>query len=293
VSGGSPQTPRTGGAGLRGWVPPGVPEGDVGHLSASLARGLSILQCFTPQNPVWDAAGIAVEFGMGQDSARRYLTTLAVMGYLTQLPDQGRHRVYRLGLRVTDLGLNAINSTGLQEHARLHLRRLRQSCSYTATLAVLDGPQAVIVERVPSHRRAQSIAGRTVTVGSRLPVHATALGKILLAHLPADERSHLIEETVLTEHTPTTFTNRKALRTELAEIRRAGFALSDEEYAMGLVAIAAPVRNITGQVVAAVGVDTHTSETSIEELRLTARSALHHAAEGISKQLGYREREPA
>jgi IclR family pca regulon transcriptional regulator len=151
----------------------------------------------------------------------------------------------------------------------------------------------VIVERVPSHRRAQGVAGRTITVGSRLPAHATALGKILLAHLPADERNHLIEEMTLTEHTPATFTNRKALRTELAEIRRAGFALSDEEYAPELVAIAAPVRNITGQVIAAVGVDAHTSETSIDELRIAAMPNVYQAAGEISAQLGYREREPA
>jgi IclR family pca regulon transcriptional regulator len=105
-------------------VPPGVPDTDVAHISGSLARGLSILECFTSRRPVWDAAGIAQEFGIGQASARRYLTTLAVMGYLTQLPGQGRHRAYRLGLRVTDLGLNAINSTGLGDHARLHLQRL-------------------------------------------------------------------------------------------------------------------------------------------------------------------------
>jgi IclR family pca regulon transcriptional regulator len=259
------------------------------RLSPSLMRGLSILHCFTPERPVWGAVEIAQQLDIGQTSARRYLTTLAVMGYLQQLPDAGRQHRYRLGLRVTDLGLCAVNSTGLREHSRAHLELLRQSSAHTASLAILDVPEIVYVDRIPSFGRSQEAPERGIATGSRLPAYCTALGKALLAHLPADERSHLIAEMVLAERTPSTITNRQALCTELDEIRQARFAISDQELLRGVIALAAPVRNVAGDVVAAVGITAHVLEGSMQELIAAALPSVQRAASEISGQLGFRE----
>ncbi|HEY7960600.1 MAG TPA: IclR family transcriptional regulator C-terminal domain-containing protein [Solirubrobacteraceae bacterium] len=259
------------------------------RLSPSLMRGLSILHSFTPDRPVWGVADIAQELGIGKASARRYLATLAVMGYLAQLANTDKQRRYRLGLRVTDLGLSAVNATGLRAHARPHLEALRRSSSYATAVAVLDVPEIVYIDRIPSFQRAQGASERILATGSRLPAYCTALGKMLLAYLPADERNHLIEEMILAEHTPATITNRQALRTELAEIRLAHFAVSNEELINGVIAIAAPVRNVSGGVVAAVGITAHVLETSIEELIAAALPDLQKTAGEISTQLGFRE----
>jgi IclR family transcriptional regulator, pca regulon regulatory protein len=119
------------------------------RYSQSLERGLAILACFTPERPVLGIADIADELGMSRSTTHRYVITLVGLGYL----EQGASRKYRLGLRVTDLGISALNSTGLREHAHAYLEELCRRTSYTASLAVLDGPEIVYVDRARSFRR--------------------------------------------------------------------------------------------------------------------------------------------
>lgn len=102
------------------------------RYSQSLERGLAILGCFTPERPI---LGIADELGMSRSTTHRYVITLVALGYM----EQAASRKYRLGLRVTDLGMSALNSTGPREHAHPYLEELRQRTSYTVNLAVLDG----------------------------------------------------------------------------------------------------------------------------------------------------------
>src|SRR5260370_7956521 len=118
------------------------------RYSQSLERGLAILSCFTPKRPVLGIADIADELGMSRSTTHRYVITLLALGYL----EQGASRKYRLGLRVTDLGMSALNSTGLREHAHPYLEELRQRSSYTVSLAVLDGPEILYVDRPRSFR---------------------------------------------------------------------------------------------------------------------------------------------
>src|SRR3979411_2880144 len=119
------------------------------RYSQSLERGLAILGCFTPARPVLGIADIADHLGMSRSTTHRYVITLVALGYL----EQGASRKYRLGLRVTDLGMSALNSTGLREHSHSYLEELRQSTSYTVNLAVLDGPEILYVDRARSYRR--------------------------------------------------------------------------------------------------------------------------------------------
>src|ERR1700689_4329467 len=150
------------------------------RYSQSLERGLAILGCFTPKRPVLGIADIADELGMSRSTTHRYVITLVALGYL----EQGASRKYRLGLRVTDLGMSALNSTGLREHSRPYLEELRQRTSYTVNLAVLDGPEILYVDRARSFRRGQSKIDLGLSLGSRLPAYCTSMGKLLLAYLP-------------------------------------------------------------------------------------------------------------
>src|SRR3984885_10494136 len=112
------------------------------RYSQSLERGLAILGCFTPKRPVLGIADIADELGMSRSTTHRYVITLVALGYL----EQGASRKYRLGLRVTDLGMAALNSTGLREHAHGYLEELRQQTSYSAGLGVLEGTEVLLVD---------------------------------------------------------------------------------------------------------------------------------------------------
>ena len=254
------------------------------RYSQSLERGLAILSCFTPKRPVLGIADIADELGMSRSTTHRYVITLLALGYL----EQGASRKYRLGLRVTDLGMSALNSTGLREHAGPYLEELRQRTSYTISLAVLDGSEVLYVDRARSFRRNQGTVNVDLRIGSRLPAYCTAMGKLLLANLPESDQRELIGSIKLAKQGPNTITSKKALREELGEVRDANFAVDDEELAKDLFSIAAPVRNESRDVVAAVDIAVPSSMISLGELVDALGPHLVTTADRISARLGYR-----
>jgi IclR family pca regulon transcriptional regulator len=278
----SPATPKAAKDGPEpAWSIPSLREP---RYSQSLERGLAILGCFTPKRPVLGIADIADDLGMSRSTTHRYVITLVALGYL----EQGASRKYRLGLRVTDLGMSALNSTGLREHAHPYLEELRQRSSYTTNLGVLDGADVLYVDRVRSFRRGQGSIDLDLHIGSRVPSYCTAMGKLLLANLPEPEQRELIASMKLSKRGPNTTTSKKALREELEEIGSAGFAVNDQELAPELYAIAAPVRNEAREVVAAANLSAHSSMISLEELVDALGPHLVSTADRISARLGYR-----
>jgi IclR family pca regulon transcriptional regulator len=254
------------------------------RYSQSLERGLAILSCFTPERPIRGIADVADELGMRRSTTHRYMSTLVALGYL----EQGAARKYRLGLRVTDLGMSALNSTALREHARPYLEELCRQSSYTVSLSVLDGPEIVYVDRVRSARRTQGGVDLDLSPGARLPAYCTAMGKLLLAFLPDEEQRSLLAEIKPTKMGPNTITSKSQLRAELENIREEGFAVNDQELAADLYAIAAPVRSESHEVVAAVSMTAHASLISLEELVEHLGPHLVSAADRVSARLGYR-----
>ncbi len=252
--------------------------------SQSLERGLAILGCFTPKRHVLGVAEVADELGMTRSTAHRYMITLVALGFLEQTVS---HK-YRLGLCVTDLGMAALNSTGLREPSRLYLEELRRHTSFTASLSVLNGPEILYVERARSFRRGQHEIDLNLRVGSRLPAYCTAMGKVLLAHLSESERDDLIGSMTLSRCGPNTITSKKALRSHLENVFEAGKAVNEEELAPGLVSIACPVRNESREVVAAINLAAHSSMISLDETVDQCLSHLLATADGISAHLGYR-----
>jgi IclR family transcriptional regulator, pca regulon regulatory protein len=254
------------------------------RYSQSLERGLAILECFTPEHPVWGIADLADELGMSRSTTHRYALTLTALGYLVQ----GPRRKYRLGLRVTDLGLSALSSTSLRVHARPHLEELARRSPCTLAIAVLDGPEVVCVDCILNRRRGRQPIAGGLGEGARLPVHCTAMGKLLVANLPAWEQRELIAELTLKRRGPRTIATKTALRSELAPILEEGLARGAEELAPELCEIAAPVRTPTREVLAAVGMVAHRSAISLEQLAEHLGPHLVSTADRISAQLGYR-----
>jgi IclR family transcriptional regulator, pca regulon regulatory protein len=263
------------------WSDPSLREP---RYSQSLERGLAILGCFTPKRPVLGIADIADDLGMSRSTTHRYVITLVALGYL----EQGASRKYRLGLRVTDLGMSALNSTGLREHAHPYLEELRQRTSYTTSLGVLDATDVLFVDRVRSFRRGEGALNLNLHTGSRVPPYCTSVGKLLLASLPEPEQRDLISRMKLTKHGPNTITSKRTLREELDLINAAGFAVDDQELAASVYAIAAPVRNEAHETIAALGLAAPSSVISLEELVDELGPHLLSTAEDISARLGYR-----
>jgi IclR family transcriptional regulator, pca regulon regulatory protein len=252
------------------------------RYSLSLEHGLAILACFTAERPVLGITDIANIVGMSRSTTHRYASTLLELGYL----EQTRSRKYQLGTRVSDLGMSALDSLRLRTHALPHLRELRIRSHCTASLSILDGTDIMYLARVRSYQRGQHEIDLGLRVASRLPAHCTAMGKVLLAYLPEEERREAMK-TKLSRCTERTITSKKMLRVELERIRERGIAVNDRELAETLHAIAAPVRDESGEVIAAIGIAAHTSRLSYEELVLGLRSNVLTAAARISAHLGY------
>ena len=242
------------------------------------------MECFRAGRSVLGIADIADELGMSRSTTHRYLTTLVALGYM----EQNKSRKYRLSLRVTDLGMSALNSTGLREQAHSILDELRQGSNFTVSLAMLDGLEIVYLDRVVSFQRGREKIDLGVRVGSRVPAHCTALGKVLLAQLPEEDCRQLLSRAHLEARGPNTITGKDALQTELRTVLEEGFATEDEEFARGRIAIAAPVRDEAGVTIAAIDLSSDTSMIAVEGLAGALHPHLAAAADRISARLGYR-----
>ncbi len=267
-----------------GYGGPSVPSLRAPQYSQSLERGLAILESFNPERPVLGIADLADELGMSRPTTHRYAITLIALGYLVQ----GKRRKYQLGLGVTALGMAAMGGTSLREHARPYLEELSKRTGFTVVIAVRDGPKVLLVDRLLGHRRGQRQIDLDQGPGSRLPVHCTAAGKLLFAHLPKSEQRRAISALRLTGCTPNTITSKSALRAELQGILEGSLAVSEEELASGLYSIAAPVRSACGETTAAVGMDAHRSMISLGGLVGALGPHVIAVADRISARLGFR-----
>lgn len=257
------------------------PTLDERSYSRGLQGGLAILACFTEQRPVLGTSEIAEMLGMTVGSANRFILTLAEEGYL----EQAAGRKYRLSLRATELGMASINETGLCRHARPYLEELADATRCTAALGVLDGPEILLVDVVASSGGGQR--GWVCESGTSVPAHCTAIGKVLLAYLPPEQRVKVLAARYLQERGPRTITTRAELLDELADVRQEGLAVNDEELRAGICEIAAPVRDQGGDVVAAVGLAGGTGAIGADRLAERFAGQLLGAADRISARLGW------
>jgi DNA-binding IclR family transcriptional regulator len=189
---------------------------------------------------------IAGELGLKKSSVSRLLKALAELGYAELTAQRGQ---YRMGARILVLSRCYLEDDRLVREAQPILHELAQTLRASAHLAVLAGDDLVIVAKEPSPEHIQV----TTRVGGRTPLHASALGKVLLADLAEKKRAALLGDT-LTRYTEKTITNHRQLHEVLDEIRERGFAIELEEEHAGVGCIGAPVRNAQGRWIAAISV---------------------------------------
>jgi IclR family pca regulon transcriptional regulator len=256
-------------------------------FSQSLERGLMILSSFSEARPVLGIADLSRAVSLNKSTTHRYVATLAKLGYVQQDPDTKK---YSLGPRVVDLGFAAINSMEITRVAAQYLQALSDETGYTVSMAVLDGPDIVYVDRRRSGRASNFAMGLNLHVGSRLPAYCTSMGKVLLAYREPAALRGLLDRTDFARRGPKTITAREQLMTALARVRLTGIAVNDEELAAGLRSVAAPVRDRSGRVVAAVNIAVHLTvwNASVESVVSRLEIPLRHTAGEISNRLGYR-----
>jgi IclR family pca regulon transcriptional regulator len=247
----------------------------------ALERGLEVLKAFDARTPAMAMTQVAERAGLTRAVARRYLFTLEALGYVDH-----RDGLFRLTPRVLDFGFTYLAASGVSDIARPYMERivatLRESCS----VGVLDGGDVVYVARVTADR----IMTTNLVVGSRLPAHATSMGKVLLAFLPPERLAAYFATAHLRPLTDRTIDDEKTLREVLDGVRRHGWAANDEESEKGVRTVSVPLRDRSGEVVAAINLSGHASRVSMRDLRRDHLPVLLAAAGDISRALGARDR---
>ncbi|MEV7084964.1 IclR family transcriptional regulator C-terminal domain-containing protein [Streptomyces sp. NPDC093085] len=228
------------------------------HFVQSFERGLSVIRAFDAHHPELTLSEVARLCGITRAAARRFLLTLADLGYV-----HTDGRLFRLSPRVLELGYAYLSSFSLPQIAEPHLEQLVAEVRESSSLCVLDSDAVVYVARVPVSR----IMTASITVGTRLPAHTTSVGRVMLAFLPEEERDRRLKATTPAALTPYTLVSVDLLRAELERVRRQGYAIVDQELEEGLRSVAAPVRDREGTVVAAVNIPVHASRHSVESVR--------------------------
>lgn len=242
--------------------PPAMPLEEMGgdpNFMTSMARGLAVIQCFSQTNRQLTISQISGMTGFSRAAVRRCLYTLAKLSFAGS--DDNRH--YYLRPRVLTLGHSYISSMPLAAAAQPILdqvsRVLRESCS----IATLDGTEIVYIARANVTR----IMSIDLGVGSRLPAFCTTMGRVLLAHLAPQEADELLSRIQFKRYTEHTVVGVDKLRQILKTVQRNGYSIIDQELEHGLRALAVPIRNPMGKVVAALNVGVHAQRVPIQELQ--------------------------
>ena len=242
----------------------------------SLARGLAVISAFDADNPEMTLSEVARRTGLSRATARRFLLTLAQLGYVRA---DGSN--FALTPRVLRLGIAYLSSLGLPAVARPHLQDLAAQLGESTSVAVLDGDDIVYVARVAT-RRIMTVG---ISVGTRFPAYAASMGRVLLAGLDDQALEAYLARVELTPLTNRTVRTADALRAALVEVRQQGWALVDQELEIGLRSLAAPIRDARGQVIAALNVSTNAPAVASEPVPDSYRDALVATAAAISADL--------
>jgi DNA-binding IclR family transcriptional regulator len=245
---------------------------------SSVANSLRLIKAFSEDEYEIGISDLAKRLGLAKSTVHRLASTLLEQGMLEQNPADGK---YHLGLALFELGTMVRRKMDFTVEARPFLRTLMEKTGETVHLAILDHDSILYVI---THESKQALRMGS-KVGTRAPVHSTAVGKVLLASQPEEEIERIVARG-LPQSTPGTIVEAKALRRELALVKAQGHAVDDEESEIGLRAIAAPIRNYSGDVVAAISIAGPVHRMTKKALLSWLRE-LVDAAEAVSQRLGW------
>ena len=218
-----------------------------GPIIQSLRRGLGILEIIAKKQTGVTTAEVSREIGLHTSTTFHLLRTLTTLGYLAQ--DQGTKQ-YHVGSKIFHLAASVSNEVQLLKMANPLLVDMAKQTGETSHLAIFERGEVIVVGKIDGG----GPVGVTERVGYPRPAHCTAIGKVLLASLSEAELKAFLSSADLRPMTPRTITAQPNLEQELQRVRVQGYAIDDEEFAQGLRCLAAPVRNFTGNVVAAIGI---------------------------------------
>ncbi|HXS53422.1 MAG TPA: IclR family transcriptional regulator [Usitatibacter sp.] len=245
---------------------------------SSVANAIRLTKAFSEQEYEMGISALAMRLGLAKSTVHRLATTLVEYDMLEQNRETGK---YRLGLAFFELGTLVRRKMDVTTEAQGEIHALADSSGETVQLAILDH-LTVLYIRIRESRQAVRLSSG---LGSRAPAHCTGVGKALLA-FQSPEAVQLVVDNGLKRYTENTITDPEKLRAELALIRARGYAIDDEEIEVGLRCVAAPIRDHSARVVAAISVAAPVQRMSKKQVQATIPSVVA-AAENISRRLGF------
>jgi DNA-binding IclR family transcriptional regulator len=256
------------------------------NLVRTIERTSSILDILGESPQGIAIRELSAKIKLPKGTTHRLLSSLSYFGYVRQDP---KTRNYFLGLKLVELGNLLLSQLDLRKEAEPLLRDLAERTKETVHMVFLDRNEIVYIDKIEldHHPSGLRMASR---VGLRNPAHSCAVGKVLLAHLPAEELDRIINEKGLPKRTENTITDPIQLREHLKLVRAQGYAIDDEENEKGVRCVAAPIFNEAGKAVAAISISTLAFRVTRKVIQDSLRKEVRETALKISQRLGFRER---
>lgn len=251
-------------------------EEQAAYFVKSVEKAFDVLLAFTPEHQRLTVSQVAARTDMTRASARRFLMTLADLGYL-----RAAGPTFELTARSLDIGRSFLAGLKLPKIAEPHLKALAAGLNETTALCTLDGPDVVYVVCVPSPR----LLSVTINVGTRFPAWATSMGRVLLGGLPEPELEAYLRSVELRRYTDHSIGSIDQLRVEVKAARDRGWSMVSEELEEGLRGVAVPVRR-GSVIIAAANVSLQTHRASPEAIEKTVLPRLLDTARQIELDYG-------
>ncbi len=244
----------------------------------SLTRGLTLLEKLAETEGGITLTEISQRASLPPSTAHRLLNTLADMGFVYQSKEDG---LWYVGLKTYRVGCAFVSNRDFAGESHAYLRKLMEASGETANLSILDGTYACFIGQVQCHE----VMRMLVRLGSRIPAHASGSGKAMLSALPEDELAIVLRDSELIELTAKTITNPDKLRMQFATIRARGYSYDDEENAMGLRCVAAPIYDEFAEPLGAISLAGPIARLTDERI-LKLGPLVAHTAREITEKLG-------
>lgn len=245
----------------------------------SVDRALKILDLFDEYNTELKITEISEKMMLHKSTVHSLLKTLQSHQYIEQDMETGK---YKLGMKLFERGNFVIQSIDIRALAKEFLYSLSQKTGLTVHLVILDGKEGVYIDKVESIN-ATILYSR---IGRRIPIHCSAVGKALVANKTQAELENILDNYQFIKRTENTITNKEDFFHELKAVKERGYAIDNQENEPGVYCIALPVKNYTGDVVAAISISTPVMKINEEEMK-TNIDLLRRASSELSEKLGY------
>jgi len=247
-----------------------------GEYINSLARGLSVLRTFTKQRPEMTLSEVANACDLSPAVVRRCLHTLMHLGYIGK-----NGKLFLLRPEVMTIASAYLESMNLESVVRPHLQNVRDELGDSSSLAVLLDEEILYLVHVSTNRMIRLDAG----VGTRFPIYATSLGRVLMAYQKKQYRENYLQKTKFISFTDKTVTSITELRKIFNKIRKEGYATIQDELDYGIVSISVPILNECNEVIAAINCSTSTARVTREKMIESRLPMLNKVAKNIEMEL--------